>query len=94
MDRLDQASLRRFTFKVGFSPLTKDQNRIAFQEFFGISAPNLICELTNLTPGDFSVVQQKASILGFLDSPEELLSMLAFESTAKENINNPIGFAV
>ncbi|MCK5913335.1 MAG: hypothetical protein KAG12_05615, partial [Desulfuromusa sp.] len=94
MDRLDQASLRRFTFKVGFSAMTHTQNRFAFSEFFGIRAPKTIEDLSNLTPGDFTVVRKKADIMGVLDQPEELIKMLESESSVKGNDANQIGFLV
>ena len=94
MDRLDQASLRRFTFKIGFSPLTQGQSQIAFEEFFGISAPETINGLLNLTPGDFTVVHKKASIMGTLSQPEELIAMLATESSIKEDQGKQIGFTM
>jgi len=92
MDRLDQASLRRFTFKVGFSPLTSIQNSSAFSEFFGIEAPESISKLSNLTPGDFTVVRKKGEIMNVLDQPEELIKMLGVESSVKQNEINKIGF--
>ncbi len=92
MDRLDQASLRRFTFKVGFSPLTSAQNRTAFSEFFGFDAPESIGKLSNLTPGDFTVVRKKGEIMDILDQPEELIKMLGVESSVKQNEVNKIGF--
>lgn len=94
MDRLDQASLRRFTFKIGFNPLNRTQNRLAFKKFFGSSAPGSINRLTNLTPGDFTVVHRKASIMGILDQPEELVEMLEAESSVKEKSGNKIGFVM
>jgi AAA+ superfamily predicted ATPase len=94
MNRLDQASLRRFTFKVGFNPLTDAQNRLAFQEFFGISSPETIDKLSNLTPGDFMVVQNKARIMGVLDKPDELIEMLYSESSVKQGNYKQIGFDV
>ena len=94
MDRLDQASLRRFTFKVGFNPLTDAQNRFAFQEFFGINAPKTIGKLSNLTPGDFMVVRNKATIMGVLDKSDELVEMLNSESSVKQRNCKQIGFGV
>ncbi len=94
MDRLDQASLRRFTFKVGFSPLTHPQNCFAFSEFFRINAPETIGNLSNLTPGDFTVVRKKAKIMGVMNQPEELIKMLAIESSVKKSDSNQIGFLV
>jgi transitional endoplasmic reticulum ATPase len=39
MDRLDQASLRRFTLKLRFEPLTPAQAALAFEHFFGTVPP-------------------------------------------------------
>jgi SpoVK/Ycf46/Vps4 family AAA+-type ATPase len=79
MDRLDKASLRRFTFKVKFDYLKPAQTKLAFMHFFGKEyAPSLQA----LTPGDFSVVKNKAAILG-VDDPVELTAMLAQEQEAK-----------
>jgi len=94
MERLDQASLRRFTFKVGFSALTQAQNSLAFKQFFGVQAPKEIGTFSNLTPGDFAVVQKKAAIMGAFEQPEELIKMLKVESTVKSNDTNQIGFAM
>ncbi len=92
MDRIDQASLRRFTFKVGFNHLTNAQICFACRYFFNIDAPASIKDLTNLTPGDFMVVQKKAKILRLLDRPKELIKMLEVECSVKENTSTPIGF--
>jgi hypothetical protein len=79
MDRLDKASLRRFTFKVKFDYLTSAQARLAFRHFFGMEH---IFNLQALTPGDFFVVKTKAAIMG-VDDPAELTTMLAQEQEAK-----------
>jgi len=94
MDRLDQASLRRFTFKVGFNYLTQAQVRFAYKEFFGVNAPEMIGTLVNLTPGDFTVVRKKAEIMSVLDQSEELIKMLETERSVKRNDATPIGFLV
>ena len=93
MERLDQASLRRFTFKVSFSPLTVEQNHVAFKIFFEFQAPESLDSLKGLTPGDYAVVRKKAGILGLLKQPNELIDMLQVESLAKESTNKHIGFA-
>lgn len=91
MERFDQASLRRFTFKVCLHPLTIEQNHIAFKKFFGVKAPTELYTLTNLTPGDYAVVRKKAAILGE-SQPKKLIEMLRAESTAKEGARAQIGF--
>ena len=88
MDRLDPASLRRFTFKVKYGYLTREQARLAFRHFFGQDGE---VKLEALTPGDFAVVARKAAILG-LTAPAELTDMLAQEQEAKGIKNRSIGF--
>ena len=94
VERLDEASLRRFTFKVGFKALTKDQIRLAFTEFFGAQAPEVINDFSGLTPADFTVVHKKAEIMGIIDQPEELARMLKLEISVKKSTPQKIGFAV
>ena len=60
MDDLDQASLRRFTFKVKYDFLTRQQVAVAFRHFFGAEPGVSVSELTCLAPGDFAVVAKKA----------------------------------
>lgn len=92
MERLDRASLRRFTFKCKFNFLTVQQNAVAFEHFFHRTAPIELKGITALTPGDFAVVAKKARIL----SPDsiELVEMLRQEFEAKPNVPKPIGFVV
>ena len=94
MERLDQASLRRFTFKVGFSHLMPNQVRLAFEKFFAVEAPKSANRLINLTPGDFSVVKKKAKIMELLGQPNELVKMLLKENEVKNKDVNHIGFMV
>jgi len=88
MDQLDQASLRRFTFKVKYDYLTRDQARLAFRHFFG---QDFEVKLEALTPGDFVVAANKAKILG-LTEPAELVELLAREQEAKGVKSAGIGF--
>jgi hypothetical protein len=88
MDRLDPASLRRFTFKVKFDYLTIDQARLAFSHFFG---QDFELKLEALTPGDFAVVARRAAIMGLTD-PAELIEMLAREQEAKGIKSTVMGF--
>jgi len=92
VERLDRASLRRFTFKVKFDLLTRDRVGLAFEAFFGLPAPAAVRALANLTPGDFAVVRRKAAILGQLESVGALARMLEAESVAKPEAGRPIGF--
>ena len=92
-EHLDQASLRRFTFKIGFEYLAGPQLAQAFIDFFGLAPSPAIERIERLTPGDFAVVQRKAEVLGLESDIEALLRMLEDESRAKSGANkNRIGF--
>ena len=92
MDRLDSASLRRFTIKTKFGYLTAAQAEAAFVRYFGQEPPAALRRLSALTPGDFAVVKRKAAILGNLDQSSALLTMLEQECAAKPGVSRPIGF--
>jgi SpoVK/Ycf46/Vps4 family AAA+-type ATPase len=91
-DRLDAASLRRFTFKIVLEPLTANQRGAAFRRFFALDPPAGLGQLDPLTPGDFAVVRKKAQVLGHDQDPGALLAMLAEEVRAKPGHGRPIGF--
>ena len=69
LESLDEAVLRRFTFKVKFKYLNKEQREIAFHCHFDpllkLSGKNeaklesVLSGLQHLTPGDFEVVRRK-----------------------------------
>ena len=61
-ERLDRASLRRFLVKVRFDWLTQAQARLAFQRFFGLTAPAGLDGLRTLTPADFALVRRRAAV--------------------------------
>ena len=88
---LDEASLRRFTFKIKFDFMTKEQANCAFEHFFGIKNVNL--NLRGLTAGDFATVKKKADFLG-INNIQELTTMLAEEVKIKNSkeLQNSIGF--
>ncbi|MBQ4472205.1 MAG: ATP-binding protein [Alphaproteobacteria bacterium] len=91
MDKLDKASLRRFTFKVKYEFLSTDQVVQAFKHFFNLNIDKAdVSSLTCLAPGDFVVVKKKADILGYLDNQRELLKMLSEEMTIKGEKPAPI----
>jgi SpoVK/Ycf46/Vps4 family AAA+-type ATPase len=79
MERLEKASLRRFTFKVKYDYLSPEQARLAFRHFFG---QDYDIKLEALTPGDFALAATKASMLGLTD-PAELTAVLAKEQETK-----------
>ena len=92
VDRLDEATLRRFTFKIGLDYLTAEQARFAFGKFFALEPPTGLNLISGLTPGDFAVVRKKADVLGCLGEPDTLAAMLRAECDAKPNRPKSIGF--
>mgnify|MGYP000081240311 FL=1 len=92
MDRLDTASLRRFTFKVKFNYMGSRQSKACFQRVFNMDAPLGLGRLTRLAPADFHVVAKKARVMGMLGDADRLLDLLAQETAAKGEVANPIGF--
>ncbi len=86
LDRLDEASLRRFTFKCHFNHLRDEQLGTAFRYFFGSEAPKeMLGGLSGLTPGDFSVAAKKATILGMHQDPAMSVELLRQELKMKEH---------
>ncbi len=91
MDRIDPASLRRFTFKTSLDYLTVAQKRLAFEAFFEAKPPAEVDEIEPLTPGDFAVVKTK---LRYVDAagPEDIVEHLAQEAAAKPGARRKIGY--
>ena len=92
LERLDGASMRRFTFKARFDYLRPDQAASAFRQFFGMPAPANLARLSQLTPADFSLVRKRMGLLGQESSPEAYVDGLANESLGREG-GRRIGFA-
>ena len=90
-DRLDPATLRRFVFKVKLQPLGHERAAFAFEHFFGMPAPTALCELHNLTPGDFKVVTRQLRFSPAKDA-QELLDRLRVEAAAKPETMRRAGF--
>lgn len=96
---LDEAALRRFTFKVRFLPLTSEQRERMF------AAEALAGELRLLTPeqaarlrqldaltaGDFAAVRQQVEVLGEAFTPDEFLSQLEAEHRVKPDTRHHKG---
>lgn len=90
-ERLDKASLRRFTFKVKYDYLSPQQRQTAADYFFGLK--NLpLDDLDYLTPGDFSLVKNKAQILRVEKNRREIAAMLRLEQENKNISSRRIGF--
>jgi SpoVK/Ycf46/Vps4 family AAA+-type ATPase len=89
VDRLDQASLRRFTFKFCFDCLGREQAALAFEHFFGVPMPRALPD--GLTPGDFATVRRKSDVFGSASS-DLLVEWLEHEVEAKGLRPAGIGF--
>jgi SpoVK/Ycf46/Vps4 family AAA+-type ATPase len=99
---LDEAALRRFTFKIRFMPLTAEQReRMFVVEALGGDAALLSAEqaerlkrLDALAPGDFASVKRQVDVLGEAFAPDEFLSQLEAEHRVKPEIRRrrDIGF--
>jgi SpoVK/Ycf46/Vps4 family AAA+-type ATPase len=102
MDRIDQAALRRFTFKIRFKPLTREQRRAMFvAEVLGAQADRLTPELQErldrldqLCLGDYAAVQRQAAILGAGFEALEFLDQLEAEHRIKPEVREArsVGF--
>jgi len=96
---LDEAALRRFTFKVRFHPLTPEQRlRMFVAEALGGQGEALTDEqrqrlaaLDELVPGDFAAVQRQVDVLGAALEPDEFLSQLESEHRVKPGVRQRRG---
>lgn len=91
LDSLDEASLRRFTFKIRFDFMTNEQVNHAIEHFFGIKDANV--NIKGLTAGDFATVKKKIDFLGIKDL-DEITKMLNAEVKVKKSkeLQNTVGF--
>ncbi len=98
-EELDEAALRRFTFKIRFQPLTAEQRlRMFTAEALGGDAGLLSAEhrsrlavLDQLVPGDFAAVQRQVEILAATLTPDEFLSQLEGEHRVKPEVRQRRG---
>ena len=99
MDRLDQAALRRFTFKIQFKPLTPPQRLALFvAEACAGDASRLdrhlekrLAALDQLCVGDFSAVKRQNAILDAQLEPGEFLEQLEAEHRIKPEVREARG---
>jgi SpoVK/Ycf46/Vps4 family AAA+-type ATPase len=98
-EELDEAALRRFTFKVRFQPLTAEQRvRMFVAEALKGQAERLTAEqrsrlaaLDALVPGDFAAVQRQVDILAQTLEPDEFLCQLEGEHKVKPEVRQRRG---
>jgi SpoVK/Ycf46/Vps4 family AAA+-type ATPase len=99
LDRIDQAALRRFTFKIRFKPLTAAQReRMFVTEALAGDAALLagelkarLAKLEQLCPGDFAAVKRQTDILAAEFSAEEFLAQLEAEHRIKPEVREARG---
>jgi len=91
LNTLDEASLRRFTFKIKFDFMNNEQVNFAMKHFFNIDNADL--NIKGLTTGDFATVKKKADFLEIKDK-DELAKMLQAEVSLKksESLKTSVGF--
>jgi SpoVK/Ycf46/Vps4 family AAA+-type ATPase len=98
-DDLDEAALRRFTFKLRFHVLKPEQReRMFVAEALGGDAGAITPEqrgrlgaLDQLAPGDFAAVKRQVDILGEAFDPDEFLSQLEGEHRVKPEVRQRRG---
>ena len=99
MERLDEASLRRFDAKVVFSYLRPEQAATLLRRACGqlgldaSRADELVAGLDRLTPGDFSAVMRQSRFNPVRDAAD-LAARLQGELRLKPGVGRPIGFSV
>lgn len=99
LESLDQAALRRFTFKIKFMPLTPRQREQMFvtEALAGDAAAltaalrQRLGRLTELCPGDFAAVKRQTDILSVAFTADEFLSQLEAEHRIKPDVRNARG---
>ena len=93
MDRLDLASIRRFTFHIRLAFLDRAGLAHAFKVFFGFDAPPAaLLQMANLTPGDFAQVRRQGEVLGLLGDAARMAGLLESVSLGKPGGSPAIGF--
>lgn len=99
LESLDQAALRRFTFKIKFMPLTAPQREKMFVtdalagDAGALTLPlqKRLGLLTQLCPGDFAAVKRQADILAVELTADEFLCQLEAEHHIKPEVREARG---
>lgn len=98
---IDQAALRRFSFKLEFKPLRLEQRTRMFVHEALEGDDRLLDRLTlsrlggldNLTPGDYAAVKRQLRLMGETVSSQEFMEMLEAECKLKlDRESKHIGF--
>ena len=94
LESLDQAALRRFTFKIKFMPLAALQRETMFvtEALAGdgsLLTPELkarLAQLAQICPGDFAAVKRQTDILAATFTADEFMSQLEAEHRIKPQV--------
>lgn len=92
VEGLDQASARRFAFRIAFAYLARTQVAAAFRSFFDCAPPSTVLALTCLTPSDFANVRKRLRLLNRSADSDELARLLEAETRGRVNGGRLIGF--
>ena len=95
-ERLDAAALRRFTFKIRFKPLEREQRTQMFvtealqgdPQRLHADMLQRLGRLDQLCPGDFAAVKRQATILDATLEPLEFLEQLEAEHRLKPEVRD------
>ena len=99
MDRIDQAALRRFSFKLKFKPLLPAQRERMFivealagdETAFDDALRARLHKLEHLCPGDFAAVRRQVDILATALAPAEFMEQLEAEHRIKPEVRESRG---
>jgi SpoVK/Ycf46/Vps4 family AAA+-type ATPase len=101
MDKLDEASLRRFVFKIEFQFLKPTQALVAFRSTLAelgaaceipAEVASELAHIPNLAPGDFAAVKRRLTGRGNPVSAEAVFAELEAEVRVKSTSRGKIGF--
>ena len=92
VEKLDPATLRRFTFKIKLGYLTQEQASAMFRAYFNLTPPKELAALSVLTPGDFAVVRRSVEVLGLQQETRTIVDLLRTECEAKPDQLRKTGF--
>jgi SpoVK/Ycf46/Vps4 family AAA+-type ATPase len=102
LDRIDEAALRRFTFKLRFKSLTQNGREKMFiaealegkAELLTSTHRNALNDFALLTPGDFAAVKRQVDLTGVSLTADAFIEALEEEHKVKPEVREArkIGF--
>ena len=99
LESIDQAALRRFTFKIRFMPLTGRQREAMFvtealagnADLLTVDLRLRLAKLVQICPGDFAAVKRQGDILATTFTADEFMSQLEAEHRIKPEVRQARG---